>query len=101
MIPPKNYHTNEDELAMYVAEKLNWGIEKVGKKWTKADYNSILEQGGFGDINEENLVKAASGRVHKAIQHGQNHFDEMDMGHMKILANILAIILYHKDSYRE
>lgn len=94
--PPKKYHEHEDKLAEYVSKNLNWGIEKIGAIWNKAQYESILEQGGFGDINENNLILAASGRIHKAIEFGQKHFDEMEMRHMKILATILTIILYHR-----
>ena len=96
--PPKNYHENEDILAEYVATRLNWGIKKIKNRWTEADYKSILEQGGFGDIDEKNLVLAASGRIHAAIKFGQNHFDKMEDGHMIILSNILSIILYHRNS---
>lgn len=96
--PPENYHEYEDKLAEYVASRLNWGIEKVGNRWTKADYESILEQGGYGDINEQNLLKAASGRINKAIEYGQNSFGEMEKGHLKILSALLTIILYHRDN---
>ncbi len=94
--PPDNYHDNEDALAHYVKEKLNWGIRKINKRWTGSDYKVILEQGGFGDIDEQDLVLAASGRIHAAINYGQQHFDEMEEGHMIILSNILSIILFHR-----
>ncbi|WP_433896370.1 hypothetical protein [Sphingobacterium mizutaii] len=96
--PAGNYHEYEDKLAEYVASRLNWGVEKNGNRWTKADYESILEQGGFFDVNEKNLLKAASGRINKAIEYGQNSFDEMEMGHLKILSALLTIILYHRDN---
>lgn len=96
--PPDSYHENEDKLADYVAAKLNWGIIKINNRWTEADYRSIFEQGGFGDIDEENLVLAASGRIHAALKFGQNHFDEMEEGHALILSNILSIILYHRNN---
>lgn len=94
--PPPKYHNNEDFLAEYVKKNLNWGIEKAGNRWICGDYTSILEQGGFGDIDEVNLVNAAAGRIHAARKFGQNHFDEMEEGHQKILAYVLAIILYHR-----
>jgi len=94
--PPRKYHVNEDFLAEYVKENLNWNIEKVGNKWKCAEYSAILEQGGFGDIDEVNLVNAAAGRIHAAKKLGQNHFDDMEKGHQKILAYVLAIILYHR-----
>jgi hypothetical protein len=94
--PPKNYHENEDLLAEYVAERFNWGIQKIKNRWTNAEYKIILEQGGFGDIDEKNLVLGASGRIHTAMKFGQDNFDEMEEGHMIMLANILSIILYHR-----
>jgi len=94
--PPKNYHNKEDILAEYVKTNLNWGIEKIKSRWVGADYKAIIEQGGFSDIGEKNLVLAATGRIHTSIKLGQNHFDEMENGHMIMLANILSIILYHR-----
>jgi hypothetical protein len=99
IIPPAKYHDNEDVLAQYVIEKLNWDIKKVGNRWIGGDYQSILEQGGFNDLEERNLVQAATGRVVAAIDHGQLHFDEMEEGHQKILAGVMAIILYHRDNF--
>jgi len=56
----------------------------------------ILEQGGFHDINETELVQAATGRIQTALDLGQLHFDEMEDSHRKILAGVLCIILYHR-----
>lgn len=94
--PPSKYHDNEDFLAEYVKENLNWNIEKVGNRWICGDYTSLLEQGGYGDIDEKNLVKSAAGRIQAAQKFGQDHFDDMEEGHRKILAYVLAIILYHR-----
>ncbi|MCH8856114.1 MAG: hypothetical protein IIA03_07730, partial [Proteobacteria bacterium] len=50
--PPSRYHDNEDRLAEFVRDgHLNWPIRKVGNRWVGADYESILEQGGFDDID--------------------------------------------------
>ncbi|MCG7855485.1 hypothetical protein MD537_00770 [Flavihumibacter sediminis] len=94
--PPAKYHDNEDVLAQYVIDELKWKIEKVGNRWVGDSYESILEQGGFNDIDEKNLVLAATGRVKAAIENGQLHFDEMEEGHQNILAGVIAIILYHR-----
>ena len=94
--PSQKYHDNEDALAEYVIEFLKWPIQKVGKRWLGNDYFSILEQGGFRDITESNLVQAAAGRVQAAIKFGQRHFDEMEISHRKILAHVLAVIIYHR-----
>lgn len=96
---PKKYHDNEDFLAEYVKENLKWPITKIGNKWVGEEYVLLLEQGGFGDFNEANLIKAASGRIHAAIKFGQNHFDKMEESHRKILASVISIILYHRDKY--
>ena len=96
--PPEKYHNNEDCLAEYCKQRLGWDIEKVGNRWLGFDYVSILEQAGFDDKDEENLILAACGRVKAAINRGQLHFDEMEEFHRKMFANVLAIILYHRDN---
>ncbi len=95
-IPPSKYHENEEKLAEYVKEHLNWSVNKVGKRWEGEDYKAILEHGGFHDINESELVKAATGRIQAAIDRVQFHFDDMEESHRKILAGVLCIILYHR-----
>ncbi len=95
-VPPARYHDNEDVLAEYVIKRLNWKIRKEGQRWVGQDYRAILEQGGFDDEDERNLVLAAAGRMRTAMRLGQNHFDEMEKGHQQIFAWVLAIILYHR-----
>ena len=46
-IPLAKYHDNEDCLALYVKQSLNWNIYKKGNRWEGGDYQSMLEQGGF------------------------------------------------------
>ncbi len=75
---------------------LNWKIEKVGSRWIGENYAAILEQGGFNDFDELNLVLAAAGRIKAALARNQCHFDEMEQSHQKMLADVLAIILYHR-----
>lgn len=72
-VPPTKYHDNEDCLAECVKESRNWNIYKEGKRWFGDDYVSILEQGGFKDINEGNFVQAARGRIEAALGNGQHH----------------------------
>lgn len=93
--PPVNYHDNEDALAYYLVDK-GWPITKINGRWDYPDYERILEQGGFSDTDEKNLVKAASGRTHAAMDFDQYEFDDMEDGHMKILASVIAVILYHR-----
>jgi len=94
--PPAKYHDNEDRLAEHVKAKLNWNIRKVGNRWVGGDYPVILEQGAFNDIDQEDLLLAAAGRIKAAVEKGQEHFDEMEHSHRKMLADVLAIILYHR-----
>lgn len=95
---PIRYHDQEDILASYVIEKLKWPIYKQNGRWVGADYRSILEQGGFDDLNQAELLLAVTGRVHTAIKYGQHHYDDMEQGHREMVAAILAIILYNRSN---
>ena len=94
--PPARYHDNENRLAEYVRKNLKWPIRKEGKRWVGADYSSIIEQGGFDDFDQQDLVLAAAGRIRAAIDHGQQHFDDMEESHRRILGAVISIILYHR-----
>lgn len=100
---PDYYHDNEDILAEFVRDRLGWNIYKVGRFWkwndndeNKSDYYAIIEQGGWYDAEQKNLLEAVAGRI-KAAQHfGQTNFNEMEEGHKVMLGYILATILYHR-----
>lgn len=102
--PPSKYHDNEDVLAEYVQQNLNWGIRKQGKKWvnregkplTPDDYLVTLQQGAFHDADEQELVFAAAGRIQVALDRGQLNFDDVEVSHRRILAGVLCSILYHR-----
>jgi len=94
--PPAKYHDNEDRLAEYCISRLGWDIKKIKGRWVGSDYASVLEQGGFDDIDQNNLLKAACGRVKAALEREQLHFDDMEKFHQMMLANVLAVILYHR-----
>jgi hypothetical protein len=94
---PLKYHEHEDLLAEQVVIQLKWPIQKKGGRWIGADYPSILEQGAFNDLDQQSLITAAAGRVHTALDHGQKHFDDMEDGHLHILAALISIIIYHRD----
>lgn len=91
-----SYHDNEDCIVEYLKKSLNWDIKKNGSQWKGAEYKLILEQGGFSDDDQQNLLIAAAGRIKVAIDYNQLHFDDMERGHQNILADILSIILYHR-----
>lgn len=97
--PPGRYHDNEDRLAEYVVEHLKWPIRKQGGRWVGADYVSILEQGAYRDLDHLNLILAAAGRMQAALDRGQDHFDQMEEGHQRMLAGVLTVILYHREIY--
>ena len=94
--PPSRYHDNEDILAEYVIKRLKWQIRKERGRWERIDYESILEQGGFDDVNQAELLTAATGRIYAAFKFGQTHYDEMESWHRRMLGAILTIILYHR-----
>lgn len=96
--PPSKYHDNEDRLAEYVITRLKWPLTKVNGRWKGADYDSILEQGGFDDIDQDSLVLAAAGRIKAAIDRKQLHFDDMEGSHRRMLGAVLSIILYHRSN---
>jgi hypothetical protein len=93
---PLKYHEHEDILAERVVIEQKWPIQKKGGRWIGADYASILEQGAFHDLDQQGLITAATGRVHTALDHRQKHFDEMEDGHLHMLAALLSIIIYHR-----
>jgi hypothetical protein len=95
-VPPARYHDNEDRLSEYVRDNLKWPIRKDGARWVGADYDSIIEQGGFDDLDEKNLVLAAAGRIRAAQARGQDHYDAMEKSHRRMIAAVLSVILYHR-----
>ncbi|MET3722335.1 hypothetical protein [Sphingomonas trueperi] len=98
ILRPDRYHDDEDVIANYLASHPQSGVTKRGNRWVGADYFHILERGGFDDIDQQHLRRAATGRVCAAIERGQLEYDQMEEGHRKMLAAILTIILYHSGS---
>lgn len=94
---PSSYHDHEDVIAKRLKD-LGWPIQKKGTRWIGADYAVILEKGGFDDFEQKDLISAATGRVYAALHYSQKHFDEMEMGHLNILAAIITIIIYYRFS---
>jgi hypothetical protein len=92
-----HYHEHEDTLAEHTLRELRWPIQKKGGRWIGADYQAILEQGAFSEFGQEKLIAAATGRVHAAMDFGQLHFDDMEEGHLNMLAGLITIIIFHRD----
>ena len=97
--PPSKYHDNEDRLAEHVISDLGWNVKKTKGRWVGEDYDVILQQGSFSDLQQQNLVLAAAGRIKAAIIRDQLHFDDMEQSHQLMLASVLACILYHRTDY--
>lgn len=93
--PPKKYHDNEDRLAEYLVSKGS-KIQKVRGRWIGDDYVFVLQQASLAhQLNHEELIFAAAGRVMAAIKHEQTGFDEMEEGHQKMLSAILTILVFN------
>jgi hypothetical protein len=97
--PPTRYHDNEDRLAQYAIERLKWPISKKGGWWIGEDYDAILEQGGYDDIDQEELLLAAAGRIQAALVRGQTHIDQMEQSHRRMLGAVLSILIYHRADF--
>ncbi len=94
--PTLRYHDSEDALAQYAATQLNWNIRKQGNRWIGAEYGLILEQGGYADVDQQELILAAAGRIRAALVRGQMHIDQMEESHALMLCEVMAIILYYR-----
>lgn len=94
-----SYHENEDAVVSHLASKSGSTLAKIRGRWQTNDYRGLLEQGGFDDVDQGDLLTAAIGRVAAAIMRGQRHFDEMEEGHRIMLGHVLTIILYHRSNY--
>lgn len=94
-----SYHENEDAVVNHLASRTGSTLTKIRGRWQTDDYRGLLEQGGFDDIDQGDLLTAAIGRVTAAITRGQRHFDEMEEGHRIMLGHVLTIILYHRSNY--
>lgn len=93
--PPKKYHDNEDRLAEYLVS-MGSKIQKKGRYWIGDDYGFVLQQASLAhQLNHEELIFSAAGRVMAAIKHKQRMFDEMEEGHQAMLAAILTILVFN------
>ncbi|HAS6209289.1 TPA: hypothetical protein I7185_02925 [Vibrio vulnificus] len=94
--PLINYHKHEDKVADNFSQS-SWAIiEKKERFWVGEEYRIILEQGGFEDFEQSELILASAGRVKAALGRSQYHIDVMEDSHRKMLCIILSIVLYHR-----
>ncbi len=97
--PPKHYHDNEDILVGFYNQNCQDKAYKEGNLWKGEGYKTILEQGGFEDYQQADMVQAAAGRVKAALDRSQYNIDSMEKGHRQILCDIIANILYHRHGF--
>lgn len=103
--PVLDYHSHENELAsgyqevssgeIYLEGNL-WLDRKTGRPIEKDMVGHMIEQStaGWDDLPE--LVLAAAGRVAAALRFGISHFDDLDSGHMQMLAVIMTDIIFRR-----
>jgi hypothetical protein len=108
--PPKNYHHYENILASQHYDTKSGGVilSKSKRIWLnsatkkpipKEQLGFYIEQGAIGNSDVPELVIAAAGRIATAMKHGVEHFDDLDSGHMSMLAEIMTIILFVRSDY--
>lgn len=56
----------------------------------------MMEQASSGSDDVPGLVLAASGRIATAMSYGVTNFDDLDRGHMEMLAIDLMTILFRR-----
>lgn len=103
--PPSDYHRLENEIAAgytgvldgrYFLKGKLWHDKQTGLPIQKDDVGHMMEQAssGWNDIPES--VLAAAGRIATAMRYGVTNFDDLDHGHMEMLAIDLMTILFRR-----
>lgn len=106
--PPTDYHAFENHIAgqydgvingrYYLKDKL-WFNSKTGKPVKKDDVGHMMEQASCGSDDIPELVHSAAGRVATAMAYGKSHFDDLDTGHMEMLAVVMMTILFRRSDW--
>jgi hypothetical protein len=103
--PPYDYHEHENQIAAEYRGAINgryflkgrlWHDKQTGQPIQKDDVGHMMEQASSGSDNVPGLVLAAAGRVATAMSHGVANFDDLDRGHMEMLAIDLMTILFRR-----
>lgn len=103
--PPSDYHRFEEQIAAEYTDAINgryflrgklWHDKQTGRPIDKDDVGNMMEQAssGLGDV--PGLVLAAAGRIATAMSYGVANFDDLDRGHMEMLAVDLMTILFRR-----
>jgi hypothetical protein len=103
--PPTDYHAFENGLASSYDDAINgryflqgklWHDRQTGQSIEKDTVGHMMEQASSGSDDAPGLVFAAAGRVATAMRHGVSHFDDLDRGHMEMLAIVLMTLLFRR-----
>lgn len=103
--PPSDYHAFENQIAAehngaiegrYFLKGGLWYDNETSQLIQKDDVGHMMEQASsaWDDIPE--LVLATAGRVATAMRHGVMEFDDLDQGHMEMMAIDLMTILFRR-----
>ncbi|MDG1286323.1 MAG: hypothetical protein P8P30_02025 [Rickettsiales bacterium] len=103
--PPISYHYHENSIAsqhrdtkdgsVILSKSKNIWLDPITKKPISiAQVGHYIEQSAARGVDDSELVAAASGRVARSISCDVNHFDDLDQGHLSMLAEIMSIILF-------
>lgn len=109
-VPPTDYHSHENRLAQLYA-RVGGGrfhLSKSGKLWIDSQTNKptskemvghMIEQASSGSDDVPDLVLACAGRVATAMRFGVRHFDDLDDGHLAMLAVLIAVVLFRRSDW--
>jgi hypothetical protein len=103
--PPSDYHRYENQIAAEYTDAINgryflkgklWHVKQSGQPIQKDDVGHMMEQASSGSDDIPDLVLAAAGRIATAMSYGVANFDDLDRGHMEMLAIDLMTILFRR-----
>jgi hypothetical protein len=73
-----------------------WHDKQTGQPIQKDDVGHMMEQASSASDDIPDLVFAAAGRITTAMSYGVANFDDLDRGHMEMLAIDLMTILFRR-----
>ncbi len=103
--PPSDYHAFENQIARGYDGAIGGRYFLHGKLWHDSQTGQPIEKDALGHMIEQasarsddvpGLVHAAAGRVATAMSYGCANFDNMDKGHMEMLAIDLMTVLFRR-----
>lgn len=103
--PSYDYHKLENQIAADYTDAINgryflkgtlWHDKQTGQPIQKDDVGHMMEQASSGSDDVPGLVLAAAGRIATAMSYSVGNFDDLDRGHMEMLAIDLMTILFRR-----